>query len=301
MKNKCFSVLIGVFLLASTVSAQENTLAAGKAEKVTNGFKFTEGPYWHSDGYLLFSDIPANTIYMWTPGSMESKFFIKPSDHSNGIAMDPDGRLVLAQHDGKISALNNEQRMVTLADGFKGKRLNSPNDLTIASDGTIYFTDPPFGVNEEEQELMFSGVYMLKGKGEPQMLFDGFETPNGIVLNDDESKIYVNDTSSGDIMVFEVASDGTFESAESFASVGASTDSGAADGMVVDKEGRLYTTGPGGIFVFSSKGEKIEKIELPDRATNMTWGGAENRTLYITTPSAIYRLKMNVEGVASPG
>lgn len=294
---KCFSVVIAVFLLASMVSAQENTLTAGKAEKVTEGFKFTEGPYWHGDGYLLFSDIPANTIYKWTPGSPESDIFIKPSGNSNGIAMDPEGRLVLAQHEGKISALNGEHQMIVLAENFKGKRLNSPNDLTIASDGTIYFTDPPFGVDKEEKELTFSGVYILTEEGSPQLLFDGFETPNGIVLNEDESKIYVNDTRSGDIMVFEVASDGTFENPESFASVGASTDSGAADGMVVDKEGRLYSTGPGGLFVFSPEGEQLEKINLPDRATNMAWGGDENRTLYITTPSAIYRLEMTAGGV----
>lgn len=286
-----------IFFLVSSASAQEKTLTAGEPQKVTNGYKFTEGPYWHADGFLLFSDIPANTIYKWSPGSMESEIFMKPSGRSNGIAMDPRGRLVLAQHDGKISALNNDQQMITLAEDFKGKRLNSPNDLTIASDGTIYFTDPPFGVGEDEQELMFSGVYMLKEKGSPQLLFDGFETPNGIVLNDDESKIYVNDTSSGDIMAFEVVSDGTFESPEAFASVGASTDNGGADGMVVDKQGRLYTTGPGGLYVFSSDGEQLEKIELPERATNMAWGGSDYKTLYITTPSSIYRLEMNTQGV----
>lgn len=296
-KKKCFSMLIAVFLLTSTVSAQENGLAAGAAEKVTEGFKFTEGPYWHADGYLLFSDIPANVIYKWTPGSVKSDIFIKPSGNSNGIAMDPEGRFILAQHEGKISALNSDRQMVVLAERFKEKRLNSPNDLTIASDGTIYFTDPPFGVDEEDKELMFSGVYMLKEEGSPQLLFDGFETPNGIVLSGDESKIYVNDTGSGEIMVFEVAPDGTFESPESFASVGTSSDSGAADGMVVDKQGRLYSTGPGGLFVFSPEGEQLEKIELPDRATNMAWGGDGNRTLYITTPSAIYRLEMTTEGV----
>lgn len=297
MKNYCFLASIVMLLLTSTVFAQEKSVTDGKAEKITDGFKFTEGPYWHGDDYLLFSDIPANTIYKWTPGSMESEIYIKPSGHSNGIAIDPDGRLILAQHDGKISAINDEREMVVLADNFKGKRLNSPNDLTIASDGTIYFTDPPFGVDEEERELMFSGVYMLKEEGEPQMLFDGFETPNGIVLDEDESTAYVNDTNSGDIMSFEVASDGTFENPESFASVGASTDSGAADGIVVDNQDRVYTTGPGGLYVFSPEGDQLEKIELSERATNMTWGGAGNQRLYITTPSAIYRIKMNAEGI----
>ncbi|HLR32964.1 MAG TPA: SMP-30/gluconolactonase/LRE family protein [Fodinibius sp.] len=298
MKNKCFTAAIVFLLVVSSASAQEESVTDGKAEKVTNGYKFTEGPFWHAAGYLLFSDIPANTIYKWSPGSMESEIFIKPSDHSNGIAKDPGGRLILAQHDGKISTINDNREMVTLAESFRGKRLNSPNDLAIASDGSIYFTDPPFGVSESEQELMFSGVYMLKeGEGEPQLLFDGFETPNGIVLNKDETKIYVNDSNSGDIMVFDVTSDGTFENPETFASVGASTDEGGADGMVMDPRGRLYTTGPGGLYVFSSEGEQLEKIDLPARATNMAWGGDDNSTLYITAPSAIYRLKMKSEGI----
>ena len=162
MKNKCFTAAIVFLLVVSSASAQEESVTDGKAEKVTNGYKFTEGPFWHAAGYLLFSDIPANTIYKWSPGSMESEIFIKPSDHSNGIAKDPGGRLILAQHDGKISTINDNREMVTLAESFRGERLNSANDLAIASDGSIYFTDPPFGVSESEQELMFSGVYMLK-------------------------------------------------------------------------------------------------------------------------------------------
>lgn len=264
MKNYCFLASIVMLLLTSTVFAQEKSVTDGKAEKITDGFKFTEGPYWHGDDYLLFSDIPANTIYKWTPGSMESEIYIKPSGHSNGIAIDPDGRLILAQHDGKISAINDEREMVVLADNFKGKRLNSPNDLTIASDGTIYFTDPPFGVDEEERELMFSGVYMLKEEGEPQMLFDGFETPNGIVLDEDESTAYVNDTNSGDIMSFEVASDGTFENPESFASVGASTDSGAADGIVVDNQDRVYTQDPEDCMFFLRKEISLKRLSSPN-------------------------------------
>ncbi|GAA5520789.1 SMP-30/gluconolactonase/LRE family protein [Aliifodinibius salicampi] len=298
MKGKIVLTLLLVTLFVTvTVTAQENSLAADNAEVITEGFQFTEGPYWHADGYLLFSDIPANTIYKWTPGSEDSEVYIKPSGHSNGITETAEGHLLLVQHDGLVSKVNDEKELVTLADSYKGQRLNSPNDVTVASNGTIYFTDPPFGVSDEDKELAFSGVYKLVEGEEPELLFDGFDTPNGVVLNREESKIYVNNTSSGDIMVFERAADGTFEDGEQFANVGASSDTGAADGMVVDEEGRVYSTGPGGIFIFSSDGNQVEKIDLPARATNMEWGGNDFATLFITTPSAVYRLPMNVKGV----
>lgn len=300
MKCKLFMLLVLFFVLfTSGIHAQQNIVTAGNPQKVTNGFEFTEGPYWHPDGYLLFSDIPDNTIYRWKPGSMESDIFLKPSKHSNGIAADGEGRLILAQHDGMISAIDEGQQMKVLANQFEGKRLNSPNDLAISSNGVIYFTDPPFGVSKEERELSFSGVYMLKKGGDPQLMFDGFDTPNGIVLNEDESKVYVNNSNTGQIMCFTVAKDGTLRSPTNFANVGTTSDTGSADGMVMDQEGRLYSTGPGGIYVFSAEGNQVDKISLPVRATNLGWGGADNKTLYITTPSAIYQLKMKVKGLGN--
>ncbi|MCW9708190.1 SMP-30/gluconolactonase/LRE family protein [Fodinibius salsisoli] len=299
MKCKLFMlILLSLTVSEKYVWAQQGILTASIPQKVTNGFEFTEGPYWHPDGYLLFSDIPDNTIYRWKPGSMEADIFIKPSGHSNGITTDNKGRLVLAQHDGMISIIGEEQRMEILADEFEGKRLNSPNDLAISSRGIIYFTDPPFGVNAEERKLSFSGVYMLKKGERPQLMVDEFDLPNGIVLNEDESQIYVNNTATGQIMCFEIAEDGSLQNPTAFANVGAADESGGADGMAMDQEGRLYSTGPGGIYIFSPEGNQIEKIGMPTRTTNLTWGGPENKTLYITTPSAIYQLKMKVEGVS---
>ncbi len=289
--------LICFFIATGLASAQSLVADGGEAEKITSGFQFTEGPYWHPDGYLLFSDIPANTIYRWTPGTTESKVFMNPSGHSNGITADSEGNLILAQHDGMVSVVNGDKKVVVQAQSYDGKRLNSPNDVTVASDGTIYFTDPPFGVSDEDRELTFSGVYMLKPDSEPQLMFDGFDRPNGVVLTSDESTAYVNNTSSGEIMAFDVADNGELINGRDFASVGAGEESGAADGMVVDVEGRLYSTGPGGIYVFSADGEQIQMIEMPARVTNMGWGGSENKTLYLTTPSAIYRMKMTTEGV----
>ena len=288
----------GLLLLfcAPQVKGQQIVAEGSSPEAVTSGFQFTEGPYWHSDGYLLFSDIPANTIYKWTPGSKESEVFMKPSGHSNGITATPEGMLVLAQHDGKVSVVNWDKNVTTVAKSYEGKRLNSPNDATVASDGTIYFSDPPFGVSEEKRELSFSGVYMLKPNETPKLQFDGFSRPNGVVLSPDESKLYVNDSSTGRILVFDRTEDGPLTNKTEFANVGQANDSGAADGMVVDSQGRLYSTGPGGVTVFAPDREEITFIEISNQVTNLEWGGPNLNDLYMTTPSTVYRLKMAVTG-----
>lgn len=290
-----FLVLL-LWVFAARTEAQPIVAEGSSLEEVTSGYQFTEGPYWHPDGFLLFSDIPANTVYKWTPGSKESKVFKKPSGHSNGITAGADGQIILAQHDGKISRMGEDGSMVVLADSYKGKRLNSPNDVTVASDGIIYFTDPPFGVDKENRELSFSGVFMLRPDGKPLLQFKGFSRPNGIVLSPDESKVYVNDSETGRIIVFERKKDGSLTNKKQFADVGPSSETGAADGMVVDRQGRLYSSGPEGVTVFSPGGEKVEVIDLPAQVTNAGWGGLELKTLYFTTPATVYRLKMGVKG-----
>lgn len=290
-------IIILIFMGWSSVINGQGLVAEGSTpEAITTGFNFTEGPYWHPDGYLLFSDIPANAIMKWTPGTQKSEVFMQPSGHSNGITSNNKGELILAQHDGMISKVDKNQNVVVLTRTYKGKRLNSPNDVVVSSKGTIYFTDPPFGVSEEDRELKFSGVYMLKPGGEPQLMFDQFDRPNGIALSPDESRAYVNNTSSGNIKQFEISADGELTNPTDFAKVGASAESGAADGMTVDAEGRVYSTGPGGMYIFSPQGKQLQKVELPARATNLSWGGSDYRSLFITTPSAVYRLKMNVSG-----
>lgn len=289
-------VAILLWLIPAEMMAQKIVADDSSPQEVTSGYQFTEGPYWHPDGYLFFSDIPANTIFKWMPGSDEAEIFMKPSGHSNGITARPDGNLIIAQHDGMISMLRSNKTIATLAKSYEGQRLNSPNDLTVASDGTIYFTDPPFGVSEEDKELSINGVYILREDNKPELMYDDFDRPNGIVLSPDESKIYVNNTSDGQIMVFEREENGELTNPQKFANVGASSDDGAADGMVIDKQGRLYSTGPGGIYVFSDEGNQLQHIEMPSRITNMGWGGAELNTLYLTAPSAIYSLDMAVTG-----
>lgn len=297
--KELFSSRLGVAVLLTAffpffLNAQSLVQEGEEPEIITSGFQFTEGPFWHPDGYLLFSDIPGNTVYKWAPGSSESEVFIKPSGHANGITSDREGNILLAQHEGMISKVTSEKDVNVLVRSYEGKRLNSPNDLVVSSDGTVYFTDPPFGVDEEEQELSFSGVFMWRD-GELTLLFDGFERPNGIALSPDEKYLYVNDTFSGEIRRFEITGNGELKNESVFAEVGEASDTGAADGMKVDSEGRLYSTGPGGIHVFAADGREVEMIEMPERATNLGWGGENRNILFITTPSNIYRLPMNTE------
>lgn len=264
-----------------------------RLEKVATGFQFTEGPFWTDTGTLLFSDIPANAIYAWKPGDglNGAEVYLKPSEHSNGIDALDNGNLVIAQHDRKVSTVNKQGDMEVLASTYKGKRLNSPNDLAVKSDGSIYFTDPPFAVKKAEKELDFNGVYRINPDGSLTLLSKEFEMPNGIVFSPDESKLYVNDSGSLKIMVFDVNKDGSLTNMRTFAEVSdPDAKSGAADGMEVDNEGNVYSTGQGGIWIFNSNGKKLERISMPERASNLAWGGEDGMMLYITATSSIYRI-----------
>lgn len=293
-----FVLLLLVAVSSFTAIAQQTVKVESGPEMITSDYQFTEGPYWHSDGFLLFSDIPANTIYKWMPGMKKGEIYLKPSGHSNGITADNQGNLILAQHDGMVSKVTANEKMVTLVSSYQGKRLNSPNDVAVRSDGSIYFTDPPFGVSEENRELDFSGVYRLSTDGSLTLLFDKFSRPNGIVFSPDEKTLYVNDSSSGRILAFSVNSDGSVSEPAEFASVGERGQGGAADGMVVDSQGNLYSTGPGpALHVFNSKGEKILQIDFNEQVTNVDWGGNRSKILYVTGADNVYRLKMSVPGL----
>jgi gluconolactonase len=279
-----------------------------QVEKVADGFEFTEGPLWHPQGFLLFSDIPANTIYQWTPKE-KSKIFRRPSGNANGNTLDREGRLLSAEHSNRrVSRTLEDGRVVTVASQYKGKRLNSPNDLVVKSDGSIYFTDPPYGIKSEQEELGFYGVYRIAPDGTLTLLVRDFVRPNGIAFSPDEKKLYVDDSEKGHIRVFDVKPDGTVENGRIFAELKDSNKSGVPDGMKVDQEGNVYSTGPGGVWVFSPSGNLLGKIAVPEAATNLAWGDSlrdssasrDYKMLYITAGNSLYRIRLKIPGV-QPG
>jgi gluconolactonase len=289
------SIAIASLLLLQQgmASAQQMVREKAEPEKITSGYQFTEGPVWHPSGYLLFSDIPANTIYKWAPGS-DTETYLSPSGHSNGLTFDYKGRLILARHDGNLARYEENKGMEVLVDSYKGKRLNSPNDLTLHSDGSIYFTDPPFGVSDEDKVLEINGVYRYSKAEGLQLLSDDFDLPNGIALSPGETRLYVNDSRHSHIRVFDIARDGKTKNGRVFATM-ESEDQGSADGMKVDAEGNVYSTGPGGLWIFSPEGELLQQVSTP-RLTNLAWGGADGRTLFMTSPNAVYKLEMTNKG-----
>jgi len=263
------------------------------AEEIASGFQFTEGPLWY-DGRLVFSDIPGDAVYEWRPEKGHS-VFLEPSGHANGLAVDGEGRLLLAQHDGQVGRLTSDGTVEPLAQTYNGQRLNSPNDLTVADDGSIYFTDPPYGVDEENRELDFSGVYHLTPDGSLTLLTDRFSRPNGIVLSPDESTLYVNDSEETAVWAYDVAEDGSLENGRQFAVLEGEAD-GTTDGMKVDANGNLYTTGPGGVWVYAPSGARLARVDVPVPPTNLAFGGPDHQTLYVTARANVYRIPVSVPG-----
>lgn len=282
--------------------SQTDTESAGvliegeEPEIVAGQLEFTEGPYWHSDGYLLFSDIPANRVYRWS--EMDGlDVYLEPSGNSNGIEADIDGSILLAQHAGRVSRLTSDGDLTVIADSYNGQRLNSPNDIAVHSSGNIYFTDPPFGVSDEDRELDFSGVYRLSPDGNLSVVFDEFAYPNGITFSADESLLYVNDSETGTVLKFDVGEDGIMGSHEEFANIGVmGSGLGAADGMETDQAGNLYTTGPQGLIIFDSEGNQLHNVEFEKQITNLGWGGENLNHLYITGSENVYRYVMDATG-----
>ncbi|HSV73263.1 MAG TPA: SMP-30/gluconolactonase/LRE family protein [Chthonomonadales bacterium] len=271
-----------------------------RVEKLAGGMRFTEGPVWDPRGFLIFSDIPANTLHKWSPeGGLE--VFRRPSGHANGNTLDREGRLITCEHDGRVSRTEPDGRVVTLVDRFEGKRLNSPNDLAVHSDGSIYFTDPPYGTTREREELGFYGVYRLAPDGRLTLLTREMRRPNGLAFSPDERRLYVGDSQENVLRVFDVRPDGTLGPGRVFADLRSPGVDGAADGMKVDRRGNVYTTGPGGVWVLDPTGRLLGKIVVPEVPANLCFGDADRRTLYMTARTGLYRVRVRHPGVALPG
>lgn len=280
----------------------ERLLAPGaKVEKAAGSMGFVEGPVWHPDGYLLFSDIPRNKIMKWDPKSGLS-VYRELSIGTNGLTLDGKKRLYAAGHGGRrVFRLDPDGKETTLAEKFEGKRLNSPNDLRVATDGSVYFTDPPYGLPQQSQgkELDFNGVYRISPKGELAVLVRDFVRPNGIVFSPDRKTLYVADTTKMHVRAFDLQKDGSLANGRVFAEVKpwASGILGAPDGMSIDSRGNLYVTGPGGVWVFSAKGKLLGVILTPEIPANCGFGDADFKTLYITARTSLYRIRLSVPGI----
>jgi sugar lactone lactonase YvrE len=273
-----------------------------KIEKLAGDLKFTEGPIWVPDtsasgGHLLFSDIPADTIYKWQPGS-KLEVFRNPCGNTNGHTLDLQGRLLSCEHSGRrVSRTEKDGKVVTVASHYNGKKLNSPNDIVVKSDGSIYFTDPPYGIQKAQEELGFSGVYRIGKDGKLTLLTDDFPRPNGLALSPDEKRLYINDSQENHIRVFDVKPDGTLANGRLFADLKTPGKAGVADGLKVDIKGNLYTTGPEGVWVFSPEGKLLGKILTPEVPANCGWGDKDYKTLYMTAQTGLYRVRLKIPGI----
>ena len=278
-------------------------LAAGtRLERLVTGFEFTEGPAWNAtQEILIFSDIIANTMYRWSSRDGVN-VFRTPSHMANGNTWDREGRLVSCEHaTSRVSRTDADGNYEVLASHYEGRELNSPNDIVVSKNGNIFFTDPNSGRGpgygvEREQELDFQGVFKLDPVSrELTLLADDFVLPNGLCFSHDESQLFVNDTRRQHIRVFDVSADQTLHDSR----VWASTDGdhpGVADGMKLDAEGNLYSTGSGGIHVFDPEGKPLGVIRTPEVAANFTWGGDDLTELFITANQSIYRLRVRIPG-----
>jgi gluconolactonase len=287
-----------------------------KVWKLAEGFKFTEGPIWVPDdkgGHLLFSDPNSNIIYSYRDGALT--VFRKPSGYSgadiaeygqpgsNGLTLDGQGRLTIDQHGNhRVVRLESDGSETVLADSFEGKRLNSPNDLVYKSDGSLYITDPPFGLpkffDDPRRELSFSGVYRWKN-GELTLLTKDLTGPNGIAFSPDEKYLYVGDWDDHFkvVMRYPVLADGTLGKGEVFYDMTSAPGEDAIDGIKVDVKGNVYVSGPGGLWVLSPTGKHLGTIKAPRHPHNMTWGDADGRTLYMTAQDRVYRMRLNIPGI----
>jgi gluconolactonase len=290
-----------------------------KVYKLAEGFKFTEGPIWIPAGYLLFSDPNSNIIYKYVPASNEMPgeltVFNDKSGYegadiaeygqpgSNGLTLDGEGRLTIDQHGNRrVIRMDQDGSVAVLADRYQGKRLNSPNDLIYKKDGSLYFTDPPFGLpkfyDDPRKELDFSGVFRVK-EGKVDLLTKDLIGPNGIAFSPDEKHLYVGnwDPKKKVVMRYDVATDGTLKNASVFHDLTNAPGEDAIDGVKVDQAGNVYVSGPGGLWILSSEGKHLGTIKPSMHPHNFAWGDADGKTLYLCARSGLYRMRLNIPGV----
>jgi gluconolactonase len=288
-----------------------------KLFKLAEGFQFTEGPVWMKP-HLLFSDPNANTIYQYSAAAGKLSVFKKNSGYSgkdiaeysqpgsNGLAVDPQGRLTIAEHGNRrVVRVEKDGRVKVLADKHDGKRLNSPNDLVYRSDGTLFFTDPPFGLPksyaDRRKELPYSGVFAVH-QGKLKLVSADLKGPNGIAFSPDERYLYAGnwDAEKKIVMRYEVGADATLSNGKVFFDMTRAPGKDAIDGIKVDRRGNLYASGPGGLWIISAEGKHLGTIIPPKHAHNLAWGD-DGKTLYLAAQDSLYRMPLMTAGMLAAG
>ncbi|MGH9599040.1 MAG: SMP-30/gluconolactonase/LRE family protein [Terracidiphilus sp.] len=296
-------------------------------ERVSTGYTWIEGPVW-ARGSLYFAEIASNSIRKWTPG-VGASIFLQPSGYkgtapyggpepgSNGMTLDARGRLTVAGHAQRdifrLESFAPGAPITILADSYRGKRLNSPNDLVYRSNGSVYFTDPPYGLrtqgdNDPQKQLKVNGVYRIPhaleqkpgtqpARSELQLVISDLTRPNGIAFSPDEKYLYVDNSQPKRLwMRYRVLPDGALTDAKVLYDATADPRQGNPDGMKVDEQGNIYSAGPGGVWIISPEGKPLAVILMPERTANLAWGGPDRRTLYIVAHTSVYRVRLKIPG-----
>ena len=311
MRRTSFAILALLMTAATHADHHKSLIAPGaKVKKLAGDMKFTEGPAWlPKEQTLVFSDIPNSRLMQWSEKDGLSVF--RKSEHSNGNILDLEGRLISCQHSGRnIVRTEADGKITVLADRFDGKRFNSPNDVAVRSDGTLWFTDPPWGLwgAKAEREIPGHWVYKLDPKsGKVEVLIKNLAMPNGIIFSPDETRIYVADTGGhrrhpdpkmqklpGRVHCYAVSKDGKLGKKLFH-------NEGGSDGMAVDVKGNLYTTTKGKVHIFSADGKKLEEIDVPEGPANVCFGGDDMHTLFITARKSLYSVRMKHAGAKPKG
>ena len=284
-------------------------LVGSKETQHCSGFAFTEGPVWVPDDQcLLFTDIPGNRIHRWRPGSNQAEIYREPSGNANGLTLDDGGNLLACEHSGRrVSRAPYDGEPETVVGSFDGMKLNNPNDLVVHSSGAVYFTNPWLGETlqsvmgdpEAVQELDYQGVYRVGLDGELTCIARDFVFPNGLTFAPDESVLYVNDSRTGLIRQFNGSDGAGWSEGPVLVDMTGTEGVGVPDGMKVDEDGRVWSTGTGGVWVVEPDGTLLGIVELDtEHAANLTWGGDGFSTLYLTAQTSVYSVETSVRGIA---
>lgn len=264
-----------------------------QVDRVAGGFRFTEGPVWSREGFLLFSDVPNNQILQYVPGEKPT-VFRDNSNGANGNAFDTQGRFYTCEsRTRRVVRMDKKGNLQVLADKWEGKRLNAPNDIVVRKDGHVYFTDPAFGSQADTRELDFYGVYHITPKGELRLIAQPAGRPNGIAFSPNGRVLYVTNSDEHNVRAYDVDHNGEISGERVFIS----RVSGVPDGVRVDEKGHVYVAAKG-LAIYDPQGKLTETIEFPEKPANCAFGDADLQTLYVTARTALYRLRRDVKGAS---